>query len=147
MEAKIASYDDPYKILAINLVVDSTHGDIVRMLYDDDFIERMVQKETRNIDFYGIFLDCIVEQILIKKQRMVMMHELDKLGSFFFQNLSLLRLRKEITAYLDRYKIEWRSELPTQYQSCADSSIQKNDELSEGSQSQSHRPECASPSS
>lgn len=129
METKLAPYDDPYHVLAVSLVVDSTHGDIIRMLYDDDFIERLIQKETRQIDFYGPFLDCIVEQILVRKQRMQMMVELDKLGSFFFRHLSLVRLREEIKKALDRFHIEWREDLFNRLNPLSvDSSTPKNDE-------------------
>lgn len=107
MEA-VAPYDDAYNILAIKLVVDLNYGDICRVLWDDQFVERMVQKETRNIDFYGSFLDCIVEQVLFTKHRMDMMHELDKLGSWLFQQLDLERLRLQIVYYLDRYGVAWR---------------------------------------
>lgn len=142
METKVAPYDDAYAILARQLVVDLNYGDICRTLWDDEFIKRMVQKETRSIDFYGPFLDCIVEQILVKKQRMMMMHELDKLGEFFFNNLSLLNLREHIQDDLDRFKIPWREAIPVQFSS--DFSSQTSDESEEDSQSQSDHPESAS---
>lgn len=112
METAVAPYDDPYQVLSIQLVVDLNLGDICRTLYDDDFIERMVQKETRELDLYGKFLDCIVEQILVKKQRMKMMAELNKLGSWLFCQLDLDRLRKQIKNDLDRFDIPWREYMP-----------------------------------
>lgn len=112
METTIAPYDDPYQVLSIQLVVDLNLGDICRTLYDDDFIKRMVQKETRDLDFYGRFLDCIVGEILVQKQRMKMMAELDKLGSWFFEQLDLARLRVQIKKDLDRFDIPWREYMP-----------------------------------
>lgn len=112
METELKPYDDPYQILSIQLVVDLNIGDICRVLYDDEFTERMVQKETRDLDFYGRFLDCIVEEILVKKERMRMMAELDKLGSWFFKQMDIERLRGQIKKDLDRFDIPWREYMP-----------------------------------
>ena len=112
METELKPYDDPYQILAIQLVVDLNLGDICRALYDDDFIERMVQKEARDLDLYGRFLDCIVEEVLVKKERMKMMAELDKLGSWLFKQMDLPRLREQIKKDLDKYSIPWQDYMP-----------------------------------
>lgn len=75
------------------------------MLTDDDFIYRLIIKETRHQDFSGAFLDCIVQSILDDKRRMEMCHELDKLSTYFFSNLDLGRLRKELETYGEKYGI------------------------------------------
>lgn len=94
-------YDDPYKILATSIISKCTPMEVQRVLVDDEFIMRMVMKETRQQDFKGDFLDCIVDEILRNKMRMLMMHQLDELGVFFFANLDLPRLREEILNFCE----------------------------------------------
>jgi len=94
------SYDDPYTILANLIIGYYRPSDVLRLMTDDDFLLSIVQKETRQLDIGGWFLDCIVEDILAKKKRMEMMRELDKLAQFFFSNLDKERLRSEIRKYL-----------------------------------------------
>lgn len=99
-------YDDPYKLLANSLVVSHSEAEIKRLMKDDEYILKHIIKETRNIDFYGDFLDCIVDQLLRDKKRMEFMHRLDRLAEFFMDNLDLPRLRSEILRYASRYGIE-----------------------------------------
>jgi len=90
------SYDDPYVVLAHLVVGYYRPADVLRILSDDSFLLNIIQKETRQLDIGGWFLDCIVEDILAKKNRMEMMKELDKLAQFFFSQLDKDRLRSEI---------------------------------------------------
>lgn len=100
MNSYMYSYDDPYTILANLIIGYYRPSDVLRLMTDDDFLLSIVQKETRQLDIGGWFLDCIVEDILAKKKRMEMMRELDKLAQFFFSNLDKERLRSEIRKYL-----------------------------------------------
>ena len=90
------SYDDPYIVLAHLVVGYYRPADVIRILSDDSFLLNIIQKETRQLDIGGWFLDCTVEDILANKNRMKMMHELDKLAQFFFEQLDKERLRSEI---------------------------------------------------
>lgn len=90
------SYDDPYTVLAHLVVGYYRPADVLRILSDDSFLLSIMQKETRQLDIGGWFLDCTVEDILEKKKRMDMMRELDKLAQFFFEQLDKERLRSEI---------------------------------------------------
>lgn len=98
-------YDDPYIIMAHSILSVYDIADIKRMLADDDFVRRLVLKETRLQDFAGAFLDGIVQSILDDKRRMEFMHELDKLSDYFWKNLDLERLRSEIIKYGTKYNI------------------------------------------
>lgn len=88
-------YDDPYKLLASSVVVNHTDGEIRRLLVDDEFVWKHIQKETRNLDLRGAFLDCIVEGML-NGRRMELMTELDKLSVFIYKQLDLERFRSEL---------------------------------------------------
>lgn len=98
-------FDDQYIMLAHHILSVHNAAEIRRMLTDDDFIYRLIIKETRHQDFSGAFLDCIVQSILDDKRRMEMCHELDKLSTYFFNNLDLGRLRKELETYGEKYGI------------------------------------------
>lgn len=94
-------YDDPYKLLATSLIADNDGLVIRSILHDDDFVRRMIIKETRQQDLTGSYTDCIVQTILDDKRRMVLMRELDQLSNFLFENLDLERLRKEIRNFCE----------------------------------------------
>lgn len=100
MEDYLFEYDDPYKILAHNIVGYYRPSDVIRMLSDNQFLAAQVQKEVRSLDVGGSFLDCIIEGILANKDRMEYMHALDKLASFMYSRLDKNRLRAEIRAIL-----------------------------------------------
>ncbi len=99
-------YDDPYIMLVYWLLANLNRGELRRVLEDDEFIYKMIVKETRNLDFMGPFLDTIVCDLLESKRRMEMCRELDKLSRFFFEQLDLGRLRRELIFTLNKYNIE-----------------------------------------
>lgn len=88
--------DDPYKVLAYNLIVDYDLPSIRRMLRDNKFIRRTIVREVRGQDYRGDFVDCLFVAIMEGKKRMDLMRQLDALGVFFYKNLELPRLRNEI---------------------------------------------------
>lgn len=98
-------YDDPYILMAHSVLTVYPIADVKRMLTDDDFVRRLVLKETRLQDFSGVFIDGIVQSILDDKHRMEFMHELDKLSDYFWKNLDIERLRSEIIKYGTKYDI------------------------------------------
>lgn len=98
-------YDDPYIMLAHHLISTHTKAELARILVDDDFIYKMIIKETRHQDFSGAFLDCIIQSILDNKQRMEMCEHLDLLSHYFFTKLDLQRLRREVRHYAKLYKL------------------------------------------
>lgn len=93
--------DDPYKILAHYIVGFYRPADVLRILTDNSYLKNLVLKETRMMDLGGHFIDCIIEGILAEKDRMEYMHELDRLGSYYFSRLDKERLRDEILAVLN----------------------------------------------
>lgn len=99
------TYDDPYVMLAHKLLAVHDRAEIERILTDNEFVFKLILKETRLQDFNGAFLDCIIEDILSNKRRMEMCHQLDNLSKYFYQKLDLKRLRKEVRFYAERYEI------------------------------------------
>lgn len=92
-------------MLAHHILSVYNPAEVERMLRDDDFIYRLILKETRHQDFSGAFLDCIIQSILDDKRRMEMCHHLDELSKYFFKNLDLNRLREALRLYGEKYGI------------------------------------------
>lgn len=99
-------YDDPYRILAHAIVGFYRPADVVRMLTDNEFLLNCIVKEVRLQDIGGMFLDCIIEDILAHKKRMELMREYDVLGKYFYTQLDKKRLRSEIIRALSEIGIE-----------------------------------------
>ena len=98
-------YDDPYIMLAHKLISVHNRAEIERILTDNEFVFKLILKETRLQDFSGAFLDCIIEDILNNKRRMEMCHQLDQLSKYFYEKLDIKRLRKEVRFYAEKYGI------------------------------------------
>lgn len=95
-ETYLHPYDDPYKCLAAALIETLTPMEVVRCLSDNEFVFRLLAKEMRSQDLGGPFVDCVVDEILRHKRRMELMRVLDGVSVYFFENLDLDRLRKEL---------------------------------------------------
>lgn len=109
MSGYLFDYDDPYKILAHHIVGFYRPADVYRIMSDNQYVYTLVQKETRNLDIGGNFLDCIIEGILLDKDRMEYMHELDILAKYMFSKLDKERLREEIKKILSEMGISYSS--------------------------------------
>lgn len=89
-------YDDEYKILAYSIVVNYPPVTVKRLMKDTKFLRREIIREVRGQDFRGYFIDCLFVSICENKDRMKLMRQLDQLGRFFYNNLDLDRMRREI---------------------------------------------------
>lgn len=101
MKDYLYEYDDPYKLLAHHIVAFHRPADVLRVLTDNAYIKNLIIKEVRQQDMCGHFVDCIVENILEDKNRMEYMHELDRIGEYYYKKLDKERLRTEVRAILD----------------------------------------------
>lgn len=99
-------FDDPYKILAYTIIGEYRPSDVLRLLSDNAYLKHCIIKEVRLQDIGGNFLDCIIEDILERKERMEYMHKLDELGEYYYSKINKCRLRAEIVAALREIGIE-----------------------------------------
>lgn len=95
--------DDPYKILALNLMSSCSNAELSRLLHDSKAIRRRVTREVNEADFYGPFLDCIMVGLIKTNERRKIGHTLHETANFFYNRLDIPRLRKEIKNYCERY--------------------------------------------
>lgn len=98
-------YDDPYAFLAFFFIARLPKADMKRALEDDEFVYHLLVKEVRGQDFQGPFLDALITTIIEDKQRMELMHQLDKLADYFWTKLDLDRLREKISSEAEKYHI------------------------------------------
>lgn len=95
--------DDPYKILANNLVATCSDLELYRMLHDVKAIKRRIYREVTGSDFYGDFLDCILVGLVKTDRRKAVNRTLKETAKFFYNELDVPRLRKELKFYCDLY--------------------------------------------
>lgn len=94
------NYDDPYLVLAYILIGTYNLAVIHRILRDDQFVSKLIEKEVQEQDFRGPFSDCIIEEILSNKHRVEYKRELNKLAHYYFAHLDLQRLRERLVYVL-----------------------------------------------
>lgn len=97
-------------MLSCCLIAYLRKSDVKRLLTDNEYLERLIRKEARNIDIAGWFLDTISQEMLDNGERMELMTELDKLGHYFYTKLDKERLRKAI---VDNYQIYFKTDITT----------------------------------
>lgn len=99
-------YDDPYRVLAAHIVSIYPIATIRRILENVSFVRSLVLNEARLMDIHGAFLDCIDQEIIsndrIRKKNVY----LKQLGEFYFSELDLERLRKEIRRFVEEFGVK-----------------------------------------
>lgn len=95
--------DDPYKILALNLVSSCSNPELKTILHDSKAIRRRVTREVYDADFYGPFLDCLMTEIIRHNKRRALWGTLHETTNFFYNRLDVPRLRAEIKYYCEKF--------------------------------------------
>lgn len=95
--------DDPYKFLAHTLVVTCPDKELSRILHDAKAIRRKIAEEVNNADFVGDFIDCIMVGLIKSGKSRCVHTTLKATTDFFYSNLDIPRLRKEIVGYCEKY--------------------------------------------
>lgn len=95
--------DDPYKILANNIVATYPDRVIERILHGTKCIKRMILAELKSSDYYGDFIDCVMVDMIKTGRIRSLGRPLVPASEFFFQSLDVERLRKEIRACCEGY--------------------------------------------
>ena len=106
MNKLLYDYDDPYKLLAQYLVVFEKPADVVKLLTDDEYLQRRITKELREQDFSGPFLDCLIERLLSEKRKIELRRELDKLAAYLYSTMDKERFRSELKKSLAEFGLE-----------------------------------------
>lgn len=94
------NYDNPYRMLAATITIACTPSEIKRILSDSSYIKQVIQAEVRDgIDISGKFCDCIITELIADRNKVLYRTALNELGTFFFKQLDIPRLRNEIRKF------------------------------------------------
>lgn len=101
MEGKyLHNYDNPYRMLAAVITITSNATEIKRIMSDSSYIKQLIQAEVRDsIDISGKFCDCITTELIADRNKVIYRTALNDLGTFFFKQLDIPRLRNEIKKF------------------------------------------------
>lgn len=100
-------YDNPYRMLAASIAVRLNLEEAKRVMSDTDYLRQLIQQEVReNIDIPGMFTDCIITELISTKQKVKYRTALNELGLFFFKQLDIARLRKELKKFYSEFGID-----------------------------------------
>lgn len=99
-------YDDPYRVLAAHLVSLYPPRTIKRILSNSSFVKAIIINEARQIDVAGAFLDCIDQEIISNDRLRQKNARLKVLGEFYYSQLDLTRLRREIRIFADELGVK-----------------------------------------
>lgn len=75
---------------------------------NSSFVKSIIVKEAKQMDIGGAFLDCIDQEIISNDRLRQKNVYLKQLGEFYYSELNLLRLRREIK----RFAIELNVKIP-----------------------------------
>ena len=75
---------------------------------NSSFVKSIIIKEAKQMDIGGAFLDCIDQEIISNDRLRQKNVYLKKLGEFYYSELNLFRLRKEIK----RFALELNVKIP-----------------------------------
>lgn len=98
-------YDDPYIILANILLVDYSTVELKRIISDKEFTRKIIEKELRQIDFCGPFVDCVLADIYANN-KWIFLDMLNEFSHKLYSELDLDRLEKAIRKICDDFGIE-----------------------------------------
>lgn len=103
MESKYShDCDNPYRMLAVTITIRCTPTEVKRIMTDSNYIKQLIQSEVRDgIDISGKFCDCITTELIADRNKVIYRTALNTLGTFFFEQLDIPRLRSEIKKFHD----------------------------------------------
>ena len=100
------AYDDPYRVLAANIVSIYSPRIIKKIMSSSSYIKSIVLQEAKQMDINGAFLDCIDQEVVANDHLRKKNAYLKKLGEFYYSELNILRLRLEIKRFAEELNIK-----------------------------------------
>ena len=87
-------------MLAAVITITMNSTEIKRIMSDSSYIKQLIQAEVRDgIDISGKFCDCITTELIADRNKVIYRTALNDLGTFFFKQLDIPRLRNEIKKF------------------------------------------------
>lgn len=95
--------DDPYKMLANNIVSTYSDKELRRVFKETKAIKRHIANEVKNADLYGDFTDCVLTELTHNGRRRAVNNTLKETINFIYGELDVPRLRAELRYYCKLY--------------------------------------------
>lgn len=105
------AYDNPYRVLAAHIVANYPPTLVQRVLSDSSFIKSLIAREARQLDMSGAFLDCIDQEIISQGKLRRKNAYLKKLGEFYYSELDVSRLRKEVRTFAEELGVQLQNQM------------------------------------
>lgn len=99
---KKAPFDDPYNLLASQIVVRYSTSEINRLLNSSQPVEQIIMNELRAIDMGGMFVDCIITDLCDKGERMKFVDAQKRFSAELASLVDHDRLCASVRAWCDR---------------------------------------------
>lgn len=106
-------YDDPYRVLAAHLVSVFSVMSLKRILTNASYVKSLITHEAKTMDIGGAFLDCIDQEIVANDRVRGKNVYLKQLGNYYYSELDLDRLRKEIRLFAAELGVNLDDDKPT----------------------------------
>lgn len=103
---KKQEYDDPYRVLAAHIVSVFSALAIKRVLTSSSFIKSLIVNEAKTMDVSGAFIDCVDQEVIANDRIRGKNARLKELGEFYFSELDIERLRKEIRRFAEELGVD-----------------------------------------
>ena len=103
---KHQEYDDPYRVLAAHIVSVFSVVAVKRVLTSSSFIKSLIIHEAKTMDIGGAFLDCVDQEIIANDRVRGKNARLKMLGEYYYSELDIDRLRKEIRRFAEELGVE-----------------------------------------
>lgn len=98
---KPQEYDNPYRLLAAYIMSAFSAQNIKRILNSSSYVKSLVIQEAKTLDVSGAFIDCIDQEVIANDRVRKKNIYLKQLGEFYFSELDIERLRKEIRRFAE----------------------------------------------
>lgn len=92
---------DFYTQLANHIIVEYSATEIKRLLEDKEFLRRQIKDECKGYDLCGAFTDAILGDLYRRSKKIMVEHEIEKIGDFLFEHLDIERLKQNILESID----------------------------------------------
>lgn len=94
-------YDDPYKMLATQIVSRLSVPLLQRFLVDNDYVKQVITHDIQSLDIASPFVDAVQDVLYRKHEKVKYKQALAVFAMFIYRELDIARLRREIRDFLE----------------------------------------------
>ena len=96
----VSMYDDPYKVLATQIIASLGLGELHRFMVNDEFVRQVITHDIQSVDITSPFVACAQDILLRTNQKVKYKHALADFANFIYKELDIKRLRGYIQSFM-----------------------------------------------